>query len=81
MLDQETDSWAPQTLPASLQVRLIATMKTIAAFPTKLLEGSKRIMDVTHFLFLNAKSCITVKNYIIVGSTFEGPFWKVLYSS
>lgn len=49
MLDWETDPWAPQTLPACLQVRLIATMKTIAAFPTKLLEGSKRIMDVTYF--------------------------------
>lgn len=56
MLDQETDSWAPQTLPASLQVRLIATMKTIAAFPTKLLEGSKRIMDVTHFFLKMQKA-------------------------
>lgn len=33
------------------------------------------------FFLKNAKSCITVKNYIIVGSTSEGPFWKVLYSS
>lgn len=43
---------------------------------TKLLEGSKRIMDVTYFKE-NAKRCRTIKNYITVGSTSKGPFWKV----